>query len=263
MEIFKSVFNKITIYQTLFFSIKGVLTYPTLEELKTNNDALYKCWLEIVNRKYSQTILNLMHDRNMDTIYKTDAPYYPEFTKIISITYGKFEIDKTDGISKPKIKTLCNDDEYVIIATFMDELHRLFDGEFKSEQFLALGGHNVINYDIPFLLKRYLKHIDSFDNKLLPTIIKDDLGSKPWESMVIDLVNVWKFNGYGENTSLELIAESLGLKRTVNILSADELSGYYWENVEINKGKTLNYIASQSRNHVNLTIGLMNKLRQL
>jgi hypothetical protein len=112
------------------------------------------------------------------------------------------------------------------------------------------------------LIKRFIVHKSKFENKTLPFVLKRALNIKPWESGLIDVVNVWKFNGF-DNTPLMLIADHMELKKTVDLLSLPELSKYYWENVGKNGEETLEYIALQSATQTNFIVQLMYELRQL
>jgi len=147
----------------------------------------------------------------------------------------------------------------------MDILYQLSSEGTKSSPpfFPILCGHNILSYDIPLLIKRFLIHRDKFQtNNELPLILKRTLNIKPWESGVIDTVNVWKFNGF-DNTSLMLISDFLELKKTVDLLSAPELSKYYWNNIKEKPAETLEFVSLQSATQTNLVIQLMNLLRQL
>ena len=92
--------------------------------------------------------------------------------------------------------------------------------------------------------------------------LKISLNVKPWEANVIDTVSVWKFNG-NDYTSLMLIADYLGLKKTVDLNTLPEVSKKYWETVEVNPTEALEYISLQSATQTNLVIQLLNELRQL
>jgi len=250
MAIFEEVFNKESIYSMLFFSIKSVLNYPNLEELEKNDKQLFDRWKNLINEK-----------NNMIS-YADNAPNYPEFCKIIAITYGTIYLE--NGVQKRSIKRIVNSDEFVVIAQFMEVLDYLSnEGIILQPQFFpALCGHNIISHDIPLLIKRFLLHtIKSGKNKELPYILKKCLDTKPWESSVIDTQNVWKFNGYG-NTPLMLIADYLNLKKTVNLLTESELSKYYWENITEKPNETFEYISLQSATQMNFVMQLMKILRE-
>ena len=82
------------------------------------------------------------------------------------------------------------------------------------------------------------------------------------KSVVIDTLNVWKFNGY-EKTPLMLIADFLDLKKVVDLKPLDEVSKKYWELVETEPDKALEYVSLQSATQTNFVIQIMNELRQL
>ena len=255
MPLFDDVFNKASIYEMLFFNVKSVLIYPSLEDLEANNKPLYDRWKYLANTKY-----NLIDERKA---YQDNAPYYPEYTRIVAITYANLYAE--DGTLKRFFKKIVNEDEYIVLATFMDVLYNLSSEGSKSspQYFPMLCGHNIVSHDIPMLIKRFLVHRDKFENnKQLPYILKRCLNIKPWESGVIDVVNVWKFNGY-DNIPLMLIADYLGLKKTVDLMTLSELSKHYWDNVGEKPAETLEAVSLQSATQTNLVIQLMNELRQL
>ena len=261
-ELFENVFNKATVYETLFFSIKAVLIHPTLEHLRTNNQLLYECWQHVSKSKYDADP-NKVSIEFLEETYANHAPHYPEFTKIIATTYGWLTYE--NGEQKRTLKKIVNEDEFVVIEMFMDVLHQLSSEGAKAspQYFPSLCGYNLINHEIPLLIKRFLTYQDKFDiNKRLPHILKKYLFTKPWDVGVIDIANVWKFSGL--NTSpFQLITDFLGLKRTVNLLPLPELSKYYWENVTEKPNETLEYVALQSATQTNLAILFMNELRRL
>lgn len=260
--LFDEVFNKASIYEMLFFNIKAVLSYPTLNDLEEKNKPLFERWMYLSKAKFS-TSSDLDDKIYQERIYQNNAVNYPEYCKIVAITYATIYSEK--GVMKRFFKKIVNDDEFIVLATFMDVLHQLSSEGVKStpQYFPTLCGHNIISYDIPLLIKRFVLYKDKFEtNKQLPFILKRALNTKPWESGIVDIVNVWKFNGF-EYTPLMLITDYLGLKKTTDLLPHNELSTYYWTNIEAKHDETLEYMSLQSATQTNLVIQLMNELRQL
>lgn len=256
MELFESVFNKSSIYEMLFFNVKSVLIHPTLEDLEIKNKQLFDRWKYLANTKYNDV-------DNTQVCYEKNAPYFPEFSRIIAITYATLYSE--NGTLKRFFKKIVGEDEYIVIAQFMDVLYQISSDGVQSQpkSFPIFCGHNITSLDIPLLIKRFLLYREKFEaNKKLPLILKNCLSSKPWESSVIDITNVWKFNGY-EQATLMLIADYIGLKKTVELLPQNELSKYYWDNIIENPEKTLEFVALQSATQTNLVIQIMNELRQL
>jgi len=275
-SLFDSVFNRTTIYETLFFNVKAVLEHPTLEDLEANNKPMYERWKYLSKTKHNYDIDLEFPDiqdpkDHGNMVYEEYAIKYPEFTRIVAITYASF--NKDSGTIKRDFKKIVSEDEKLVIDTFMDVLYKLSsDGIASSPQFFpVLCGHNIIGYDIPLLIKRYVKYYIKKDenkekpiieNKQLPFILKRCLDTKPWDSgTIIDTTNVWKLNG-SDYMPLMLVSDFLGLKKTVDVLPLNELSKYYWDNVEEKPKETLEYIALQSATQTNLVMQLMNELRQ-
>jgi hypothetical protein len=275
MELFEEVFNAKGIYDMLFFNIKAVLEYPTLDELKTKNPVLYERWKYISKTKYDRTFDEnvLMTDAgyriSLQGAYEEKAIYHPEFSRIVAITYASLYLE--NGQIKRYFKKIANEDESMTIATFMDVLYQLSSEGVKSNPpyFPVFCGHNIMSYDIPLLIKRFLKNKDKIkeilkvnENITLPYIIKKCLAAKPWDSAVIDTVNVWKFNG-NDYTPLMLITDFLKLKKTVDLEALQDVSKHYWSIVADKPQEALEYVALQSATQTNLVIQLMNELRQL
>ena len=93
-------------------------------------------------------------------------------------------------------------------------------------------------------------------------MIKKCLTAKPWDSGIVDTVNVWKFNGNNYET-LMLIADYLQLKKTVDLQAMPEVSKEYWNKCSVSVKDAQEYVALQSATQTNLVIQLMIELRQL
>jgi len=273
-QLFDTVFNPSSIYEPnmRFINVKSVLIYPTLEELKKNNKPLFDSWSNLSKTKYgfdmnvTHSIAGTMTDETpicAQKIYEDNAPNYPEYSRIIAITYAKVFVE--DNKPKSNIMNFFGEEEHRILEQFMEVLYQLSSDGVQStpKYFPMLCGHNIINHDIPFLIKRFIINKNKFEiKKGLPLILKKCLSAKPWESDIVDTVNVWKFNGY-DYISLMLIADFMGLKKTVDLLPNNELSKYYWNNVKEKPEETLKFILLQSATQTNLVIHLMNELRRL
>lgn len=257
-QLFDDVFNPERVYEMLFFNIKTVLSYPTLEKLKVENKPMFERWNYFAKIRY-----NVKYPINTEPeiIYNENAVYFPEFTKAVAITYGTIYVE--NGNRKRFMKKIVNEDEFIVLETFMNELYQLSSNATQStpQYFPILCGYNIISHDIPFLVKKHILYRDKFDKKL-PLILKRSLGIKPWESGIIDVINVWKFNGF-DNIPLMLIGDYLGLKKTVDLLPLNEVSDKYWELADSDSEKALDFVSLQSATQTNMVLQLMNTLSQL
>lgn len=254
MSNFNDVFNKVSIFDTLFFNIKAVLEYPTLKSLKESNVSMYNHWMSLSNKKYVGD--------DEETKYQEYAVYFPEFSKIVSITYASLYLK--NGDIKRDFKKIMDVDERVVIETFYNFLSKISSEGIQStpQTLPILCGHNILGYDIPFLIKRFVKILPQLQTTTLPFILKRTLDLKPWESGVLDTSVIWKFNGYN-GASLHMISDFLGLKNNVEILSTPKISKYYHDNIGTDVNETLKFITLQSAVQTNLTIQLVNRLRML
>ncbi len=261
MSLFSTVFNKSSIYDMFFINVKTVLEYPTLESLKENKPQMFDRWKYLSKSKFNVDFM-CGDEELVKSTYEENAVNYPEFVKVVAITYAK--LYNENGNLQRFFKKVAFPNEFDTIQTFLDILQELSsDGAQSTPQYFPiLCGYNIISHDIPLLIKKYLQYREQLTTiQQIPLILKRTLDSKPWESVVVDVVNVWKFNGFSYN-SLMLIAEFMGLKKKVDLMTNADLSRYYWENCEVDPEKTIDFVVNQSANQTNLVIQLMYELRQ-
>lgn len=266
MELFESIFNRSSIYETIFLNMKSVVEFSDINKLKQEKPELFKQWEFLCSTKYNvnvKTINNVdAYMEIMNDLYREKAIYYPEFSKIVVITYAT--IESKNGELVRKMKNISDVNEFNVISKFRNYLQFVSNEGSKSTPpyFPNLCGHNLINNDLPLYIKRLIYHRNNFEekNNLIPYILKKFLNSKPWDNIVIDTLNLWKFNGIS-NTPIKIISDFLGLKTSVELMEMNEISNYYHENIEKDEKKTLDFISLQSANQTNLTIQLMNEMR--
>jgi hypothetical protein len=243
------IFNGAAIYNMLFFNVKTVLEYPTLDLLQTHKPEMYKNWILLMGDKFNN--LNL----SMEQLYSEYGILYPEYTKIVCITYGKVFLNETEGKMDRTFKKITGLKESIILETFFDELNGIDTGT-------TLCSFNG-NKDIQLLVKRfiYLRSELSLIKKI-PSLIKETLNGKPWENNIVDVNSIWKFNTYESNLpTFSIITDFLQLKRNVEMLSDNDLSKYYWNNIDEHQDETMKFIELQSINNTNMMIQLLNELR--
>lgn len=245
------IFNRAAIYDMLFFNVKSVLEYPTLFDLQTSKPEMYDNWLSIISEKYNDSNLPL------EKLYKEYAVNYPEYCRIITITYGKVYMNETAGKMDRVLKKITGENETIILETFFDVLNNMND----NITFCSFNGFK----DIQNIVKRFIYRRSEVNTiKIIPLSIKKVLSLKPWESGVIDINSVWKFNCYECGVpELSIISSFLGLKKTVQLMSNNDLSKYYWEKIENFPDDTLKNIELQSINETNILIQFINEIRTL
>lgn len=258
MSVYDKVFDKNILLDNIFFNVKTVTKHKDADEFKNNEPNLYEEWINSLyvpdENKNNYVYLNKK--------YSSECVYIPEYAKIVAITYAYMEI--VDNKLKRNIFHIVDNDESVIIDKFFSFLNQKFiDSQESTPKFLhKLTGHNITNFDIPFLIKRFLiLNANNSHEKILPPLFKMSISSKPWESNIIDTADVYRFGG-NKHTSLSLISEVLGLKKTVTLEKNDVLSEKYWSSFE-NRDVVIKEIVSQSMNITNLVIQYLNQLKNL
>ena len=273
MALFDDVFHKQRVFGMLFFNIKAVLIYPTLDILETNNLQMFERWKYLSKVKYNgdfdikRYIASGFAEQSpeyLERLYEENAVMHPEFVRIVAISYATLYSE--NGEVKRHLKKIASDDEIMVIEQFMILLAKISSDDSQStpQIFSILCGHNIISYDIPLLIKRFIVNRGKYQTiKSLPALLKRALNIKPWESGIIDTVNVWKFNGF-EYTPLMLIADFLGLKKTVDLMTHADISKAYWTiNANEQPAEAIQMVSLQSATQTNLVIQLMNEMRQI
>lgn len=148
----------------------------------------------------------------IEALYNNKAALYAEFGKVICISMGW--IDGTlpdDSAQIPptqelffKTKSFYGDDEKKLLSQFYEATKSVIDKTLNPSHFLI--GHNALNYDVPFLAKRFIINILK-----LPTMF-DLEGKKEWNTpYLLDSRRVWAMNVYDGGCSLDLLCEVLGV----------------------------------------------------
>jgi DNA polymerase elongation subunit (family B) len=209
------------IYQNLknflFLDIETVREYNTYEEFLTHRTGTG--W-ERVAKKH-------MADENLTPAdaYNKKAALYVEYGKVISVCFGKFTPDE-NGAIVPKIGALSNPSEETLLRNVAGYFN-------KQSEDVILCGHNIKEFDIPFLIKRMIKY-----NIKLPQILKNYLSAKAWDQKATDTLYDWRMAG-NRFMSLDSIAEFLGIESSKHgNVEGSMLGEYYWNDPQPIEVKT-------------------------
>ena len=187
--------------------IETVSTVKKFDELSTEFQELWK--------RKSRYWLKEEDDESAAEIYKDKAGIYAEFAKIVCISVGF--ITKENDI---RIKSFYDDDEKIVLSQFSELLSNHYNNPLKHQ----LCGHNIKEFDIPFICRRLI-----INNMPIPAIL-DVMGKKPWETKhLLDTLEMWKFGDYKNYTSLNLLANVLGIKSPKDDIDGSQVGNVYWE----------------------------------
>ena len=209
-----------------YFDCEWVPIAKDLTEFENNYPELYKSFLHQYKKKGGDILpdrKNLEEKSEGMTIqefWDNKAHFYPEFCKIICVSYGYFN----NGILV--VKSIYGDDEKKIMQSVATLFNKVAD------QGYILCGYAIKRFDMPWLSKRMMV------NGVVPPRSICSYGKKPWEIEVFDLPEVWGQGNMQESfTPFELTCSALGIETSKGELDGSKVAGAYF-NGELEKIKT-------------------------
>lgn len=181
------------------------------DKLFINIETYRACEFDQLSQEMQDIFIMKIYDTkrtaSIESQYKEKAGLYPEYGRIACISLGYETLNK-ECESEFRQTTICDNSEIDLLIRLRTVLDKF------EECMFTLAGHNVINFDIPYLIKRYI-----INNLKIPPLLLQ-LGKKPWELGILDTATTYRFNGMG-STDLMLIAGSLDIEIDTELLSAD------------------------------------------
>mgnify|MGYP003141440590 FL=1 len=227
------------ITKLFFIDIETVGIEEDLDSLHSEYPHLFKVWestgVDYFKRRYPE-------DSNLSSnqLFTKRAALIPEFGKIVCVSVGFLMAD-----GEIKLDTFMGNEKDILQKT-----SSLFDRVDNLN--FNICGHNIKNFDLPYIAKRML-----INNIKVPNIIPN-YKIKPWESKVLDTKEVWNFNSFKGLSSLELICATMGIDNPKdNEVNGSNMHNYYYNNSD--KDKIKNYCEED----VKSTIKLIQKIKTL
>ena len=203
----------------LFLDIETVSFLPDYQGLDDQ-------WKELWQHKASYWAKE--SDRNAaepdwSAIYQDRAAIYAEFGRVVCISMGFLTVEN-DQITSLRLKSIAGDDENLLLQDFA----ALLTNHFGDPEKYFLCGHNIKEFDIPYLARRMIIH-----GIPLPAML-DIPGKKPWETRyLLDTMEMWKFGDYKHYTSLKLLAKSLGIPSPKDDIDGSQVGRVYWKEKDL------------------------------
>lgn len=193
--------------ETLFFKFD---TVPMVASFESNSEKAKDLWSSFCKSNFA---FQLKEGATLESLWKEKASFYPEFSKIVSMSLGYLEEDG-DGI-KLKVKSFTSKKEAEVIDFFDSVASR-------TGKFFYSASYSMSRFDQPYLLKKHIFH-----SKLIPLII-DSRNKKPWEILGVDISSLLGNSQY--NSSLDLISTVLNLGYTQPIKGEQVADTFYVDN---------------------------------
>src|SRR5688572_27816075 len=205
----------------LFLDVETVSQHSGFEELIERGQGLWKQKIGYMARRDD-------HEWSPDEYaqsYHERAAIYAEFGKVIVISAGIIT-QADDHTQTLRIKSFYGHDEKEVLQGFASVLQK----NFNDPNVHVLCGHNIREFDLPYLCRRFCVH-----GLNLPPLLSI-AGKKPWEiKFVCDTLELWKYGDHKNFTSLDLLAYTLGIPSPKENLDGSKVGDCYWNEKDIEK----------------------------
>ena len=196
--------------------IIDIETVSAFEDHKLLSDEWKELWNEKVQR-------SLPPDITSEEYYPKRAAILSEFEKVVCISIGFFRKENNQLLLR--VKSFCSHDEREILNNFVNTICQLQTHQTKW----YFTGHNIKEFDIPFLCRRML-----VNNISIPDCF-DFQNMKPWETPVVDTLHMWRFGDYRHYTTLKLLAAALGVPSPKDDIDGSQVGDIYWREKDLQR----------------------------
>ena len=214
--------ENLNLVNVLFLDIETVSAKPTYADLDDTFKGLWKLKTRSVLKKFDEEIT----EEEAIAAYEDKAGIFSEFGKIVCISVGIMVWDKGKKEYQLRLKSFADDDEKALLKDFADLVNQYYNNPNKH----YLCGHNLKEFDVPYICRRMVIH-----QLLLPNML-DLGGKKPWETKyLLDTLEQWKFGDYKNYTSLKLLAACMGFPSPKDDIDGSEVGRVYWQEQDLER----------------------------
>lgn len=210
-----------SLYKTLFIDIETVSGVADISELSEYEQ---KLWEEKRGKNRPEGV-------DADEFYFQNAGILAEFGKIVCISMGYFSEQAGERIFR--VKSIYGDNEVNLLKEFVILLKKI-EVSFGSQMMLC--GHNIKEFDIPYICRRLLinQMVEEF-----PPFFKKIQRAKPWElsAVLLDTLDIWRFGDYKNYISLKLLTHVLGVPSSKDDIDGSEVGRVYYHEYGLDRIK--------------------------
>ncbi len=206
-----------SLYNLLLIDIETVPCYHSFELLP---DEIKILWADKISKTVPENL-------TLEDSYLLRAGIMAEFGKIVCISAGYFYEDVNKQICF-KVKSICCDNEKEILQNFL----LITNSFYKINNRFQFAGHNIREFDIPFICRRLL-----INNIPLPPYLQLH-GAKPWEIEMVDTLQWWKFGDYKNYISLNLLASILNIPTSKGEMDGSKVRDVFYDEKNMDRIST-------------------------
>ncbi|MGN0186677.1 MAG: 3'-5' exonuclease [Paludibacteraceae bacterium] len=208
-----------TIDKILFLDIETVPQTASLSDLSPELQVLWDEKFNAIRRRMPD---RYAEDATADYAFRNGGGIYSEFAKIVCISVGII-YDK-NGQRHMRVKSFAGDDEAQLLRDFAE-----MATTFLTTREHRICGHNVKEFDVPFICRRML-----INGIALPAFL-DFAGQKPWTTPLIDTMELWRFGDYKSFTSLKLLCAIFGIPTPKDDIDGSQVADVYYNEHDVQR----------------------------
>ncbi len=207
--------DHIQLQNLLLFDIE---TVPGNKEFSELSPAMQQHWEHKLGSKRKE-------EDTPDDHYFNNAGIYAEFGKVICISAGYFHKGSATSSWKFKITSIAYHSEEEVLKRFA----KLLDEHYADPNRHLLCGHNIKEFDVPYLCRRMLVNGVDLPNTL------NIAGKKPWEVKHVDTMELWKFGDYKNYTKLSLLTDIFNIPTPKDDIDGSDVGRVYWKEDDLKR----------------------------
>jgi predicted PolB exonuclease-like 3'-5' exonuclease len=205
----KLILNSLLMTDLLILDIETVPQKPHFDDLSTDWQSL---WLDKISKTMPENI-------TPEESYRLRAGILAEFGKIVCISTAYFYEDEQRQCNL-RIKSVYGDDETELLKQFTELCNKFC----QSRTEIQFAGHNIKEFDIPYICRRLP----------LPACLQLN-DKKPWETKMFDTMQWWKFGDYKNYVSLHLLASVLGIPTSKTDMDGSMVQDVYYRDNDLKR----------------------------
>lgn len=203
----------------MFIDIETVPQTQSLDGISVELAHLWEDKFRLIQKRMPEKYTD---ETTPEEAFQNSAGIYAEFGKIVCISVGFVYFVGNKMFFRTK--SFAGDDEKALLEDFLTLISKFFQS--KEHTFC---GHNIKEFDIPYICRRLL-----IQGIKLPNVLNIS-GKKPWEIGFIDTLELWKFGDYKNYTSLKLLTAVFQIPTPKDDIDGSQVADVYYNQHDIQR----------------------------
>lgn len=198
------------------------LDIETVPTFGKDQDEMPDRLAKLFEKKFQKRVGEGKEFDSMEKAYRESGGLLAEFCQIVAVSIGMMRKDGTFAI-----RNFSGRSEAFLLSAVAKEI---------TQWATALCAHNGKSFDFPILSRKFIM-LGIPLPKVLNTLFK-----KPWDTNLLDTMELWKFTDNQHRVSLDLLCESLGIKTPKDGIDGSMVADIYFFG-DRDGGRTLDHVS--------------------